>query len=353
MASINVAEFRQRGSEMVQYVANYLEHIGQRNVFPQISPGYLAPMIPKEAPEYPESWEDIISDVERVVMPGMTHWQHPRFHAYFPSGTSGPSMCADILANGLGCIGFTWAHSSVERAGLISMLQLRQIRSNDKHEMTGEDLERAINKDLAKGLMPFFCTATLGTTGCCSFDRLEEVGKVCQKYGIWLHVDAAYAGSAFICPEYRPWLNGIEYAMSFVFNAHKWLLVNFDCSCVWFKEVDWVIKSFNVDPTYLKHKHQGVVPDFRHWHIPLGRKFRSLKLWFILRRFGVESLRNYIRNHINLAHQFESWMRADGRFEIVHEVRLAVVCFRLMSIINFRSIASRKCVRPDLIAERM
>ncbi|THD21624.1 Aromatic-L-amino-acid decarboxylase [Fasciola hepatica] len=412
-ADFGLNGFRQRACETVHYVAHYLETIGQRKVFPDVLPGYLASMIPTEAPEYPESWENIMGDVERVVMPGMTHWHHPHFHAYFPAGTSSPSICADILTDGLGCIGFTWAsspactelevvmmdwlarilrlpdffmsggkgggvisgsasdstlvalfgarnrsikayqdenptasvfdaaakligyysdqaHSSVERAGLISMLRLRPVQSNEKHEMTGEALEEAVLEDLNNGLIPFFCTATLGTTGCCAFDHLEEIGQICKKYNIWLHVDAAYAGSSFICPEYRPLLNGIEHAMSFVFNPHKWLLVNFDCSCVWYKDVDWVIKSFNVDPAYLKHQHQGKVPDFRHWHIPLGRKFRSLKLWFLFRYFGVEALRNYIRNHISLAQHFESLVRADNRFEIVHDVRMALVCFRLM-----------------------
>ncbi|CAL8085830.1 unnamed protein product [Calicophoron daubneyi] len=404
--------FREHGSEMVRYVADYLEDIGKRRVFPQIAPGYLAPLIPEHAPEEPEPWSDILKDIERVVMPGITHWQHPNFHAYFPVGNSYPSICADILTDGFACIGFSWAsspactelevvmmdwlarilqlpkhflsggqgggviqgscsdatlvalfaarnkaikhyqtahpeaseyeaasklvgyysdqaHSSVERAGLISMLRLRPIQTGLSREMTGAALHEAIEQDVAKGLIPFFCTATLGTTASCAFDRLGEVGEVCDQYGIWLHVDAAYAGCSFICPEYRPLMNGIEHAMSFVFNPAKWMLVNFDCSCIWYKEVDWVIKSFSVDPVYLKHKHEGKVPDFRHWHIPLGRRFRSLKLWFVLRYYGVDKLRNYIRNHINLAHYFEELLLKDSNYEVVNKVKMGLVCFRI------------------------
>ncbi|CAH8607899.1 unnamed protein product [Dicrocoelium dendriticum] len=339
-------QFRQQGSEMVNYVADYLESIEKRKVFPTVPPGYLSLLLPKEAPQQPEPWEDVMADIERVIMPGITHWHHPRFHAYFPAGTSYPSMCADILTNGIGCIGFSWAsspactelevvmmdwlakllqlpeqfisgknsggfiqatcsdatllalfsarnrsihkyqtehpgasvyeaasklvgyysdqaHCSVERAGLISMLRLRPIVTDCTYEMRGDDLQRAIEQDLENGLLPFFCTATLGTTASCAFDRLAELGPVCNQYDLWLHVDAAYAGSSFICPEYRPLLDGIEYATSFVFNPHKWLLVNFDCSCAWYKDVNWVMKSFCVDPVYLRHRYFGEAPDFR------------------------------------------------------------------------------------------
>ncbi|TGZ66563.1 hypothetical protein CRM22_005273 [Opisthorchis felineus] len=373
------AEFRKHGCQMVNVVADYWENIGQRSVSSKVEPGYLAGLIPKEAPEDPEPWEKIMEDIERVIMPGVTHWQHPNFHAYFPTAASYPSMCADILANGFACMGFSWAanpactelevvmmdwlakmlhlpeefmsggdgggviqgscseatlvalfgarnrsiekyqkehpgatvyeaasklvgyysdqaHSSVERAGLISMIHLRKLRTGVSREMCAMDLEEAIKEDIANGLLPFFCVATLGTTGCCAFDNLKEIGPVCERYDIWLHVDAAYAGAAFICPEFRPLLDGIEHAMSFVFNPHKWLLTHFDCTCIWYKNMDWIIKSFCVDPSYLKHTHQGCAPDFRHLHIPLGRRFRSLKLWFVMRRYGVYGLQKYIRN---------------------------------------------------------
>ncbi|CAH8472314.1 unnamed protein product [Schistosoma turkestanicum] len=266
---------------MIQYVANYLENIHERKVFPNIRPGYLAKLLPNEAPNEPESWEDIMNDVESMIMPGVTHWQHPHFHAYFPCGCSYTSICADILADGISSIGFTW------------------------------------------------CCATLGTTATCGFDKLKDIGPICDKYNIWLHVDAAYAGSSFICPEYRYLMDGIEFAMSFVFNPHKWLLINFDCSIIWYREVNWVKNSFHVDPPYLKHKHQKTSIDFRHMQIPLGRKFRSLKIWFTLRRYGVKNLQTYIQNHIQLAHYFEKLILADDRFEIIAEVLMGLVCFRI------------------------
>ena len=146
---------------------------------------------------------------------------------------------------------------------------------------------------------------------------------------MWLHIDAAYAGSSFICPEYRPLLNGVEYADSFDFNPHKWMLVNFDCSAMWVKDQRSIVDAFDVDPLYLKHEYQGEIPDYRHWQVPLGRRFRSLKLWFVLRLFGQKNLREYIRNHVRLAHEFASLVEGDDRFELTNKVTLGLVCFRL------------------------
>lgn len=155
------------------------------------------------------------------------------------------------------------------------------------------------------------------------------MGPVCNEEQIWLHVDAAYAGSAFICPEYRYLMKGVERADSFNFNPHKWMLVNFDCSAMWLKEPAWVVNAFNVDPLYLKHEQQGAAPDYRHWQIPLGRRFRALKLWFVLRLYGVENIQAHIRKQIALAHQFEDLVRGDDQFEITSEVLMGLVCFRL------------------------
>lgn len=171
--------------------------------------------------------------------------------------------------------------------------------------------------------------ATLGTTNSCAFDRLDEIGLVGKSHDIWVHVDAAYAGSAFICPEYRPLLNGVENADSFNFNPHKWMLVNFDCSAMWLKDPNWVVNAFNVDPLYLKHDQQGSAPDYRHWQIPLGRRFRALKIWFVLRLYGVENLQAHIRRHCAFAKQFETLCRKDDRFEIVGKVEMGLVCFRV------------------------
>jgi aromatic-L-amino-acid/L-tryptophan decarboxylase len=182
------------------------------------------------------------------------------------------------------------AHSSVERAGLLGGIKMRKLEAGADLKLHGEVFEAAVKEDLAAGLIPFYVVATLGTTNTCAFDRLDEVGPVGNKYNVWVHVDAAYAGSAFICPEYRHLMKGIETADSFNFNPHKWLLVNFDCSAMWLKDPNWVVNAFNVDPLYLKHDQQGSAPDYRHWQIPLGRRFRALKLWFVLRLYGVENL---------------------------------------------------------------
>ncbi|XP_063089580.1 aromatic-L-amino-acid decarboxylase isoform X2 [Cavia porcellus] len=373
---MNASEFRRRGKEMVDYVANYLEGIESRLVYPDVEPGYLRPLIPSSAPEEPETYEDIIGDIERIIMPGVTHWNSPYFFAYFPTANSYPSMLADMLCGAISCIGFSWgsaseatlvallaartkvirrlqaaspeltqaaimeklvayasdqAHSSVERAGLIGGVRMKLIPSDSNFAMRASALREALERDKAAGLIPFFVVATLGTTNCCSFDSLLEVGPICNQEEMWLHIDAAYAGSAFICPEFRHLLDGVEFADSFNFNPHKWLLVNFDCSAMWVKQRTDLIGAFKLDPVYLKHGHQdsGLITDYRHWQIPLGRRFRSLKMWFVFRMYGIKGLQAHIRKHVQLAHEFESLVRQDPRFEICMEVTLGLVCFRL------------------------
>ncbi|KAG4067045.1 hypothetical protein HA402_000036 [Bradysia odoriphaga] len=407
-------DFKDFAKCMTDYIADYLENIRDRRVLPTVQPGYLRPLIPEEAPVKPDQWKDVMADIERVIMPGVTHWHSPKFHAYFPTANSYPAIVADMLSGAIACIGFTWiaspactelevemlnwlgkmidlpkeflassggkaggviqgtaseatlvallgakartmgrvkaehpewdestirsklvgycsaqAHSSVERAGLLGGVQLRLIKADSENRLRGDALEAAIKEDIAAGNIPFYVVATLGTTNSCAFDYLDEIGPVGNKYNVWVHVDAAYAGSAFICPEYRHYMKGIETADSFNFNPHKWMLVNFDCSAMWLKEPEWVVNAFNVDPLYLKHDQQGAAPDYRHWQIPLGRRFRALKLWFVLRLYGVENLQAHIRRHCGFATQFEELCRKDDRFEIVGKVQMGLVCFRL------------------------
>ncbi|KAM7420385.1 hypothetical protein PAMA_014892 [Pampus argenteus] len=413
---MDTAEFRRRGKEMVDYVADYLENLEQRPVYPDVEPGYLRSLIPTEAPLEPESYEDIIKDVERVIMPGITHWHSPYFYAYFPAASSYPAMLADMLSTAIGCIGFSWAaspacteletvmldwlgkmlqlpkcfiagtdghgggviqgtaseatlmsllaarckaircvqasnpamseaeilsklvaytseqaHSSVERAGLIGGVNMRKVPTDKSYAVTGDMLKKMVEEDKAAGLIPFYLCATLGTTPSCAFDHITELGPICNKENMWMHIDAAYAGSAFICPEFRPLLNGVEFADSFNFNPHKWLLVNFDCSTMWVKKRSDMIGAFKIEPLYLKHENQesGLVTDYRHWQIPLGRRFRSLKMWFVFRMYGLQGLQAHIRKQVGLAKEFESLVRADKRFEICAEVIMGLVCFRL------------------------
>uniref|UniRef100_A0A8C5BRX8 Aromatic-L-amino-acid decarboxylase n=1 Tax=Gadus morhua TaxID=8049 RepID=A0A8C5BRX8_GADMO len=365
---MDAAEFRRRGKEMVDFVADYLENIEHRRVYPDVEPGYLRSMIPSEAPLEPESYEDVLKDVDRVIMPGITHWQSPHFHAYFPSASSYPALLADMLCGGLGCIGFTWAASpacteletvmldwlgkmlqlpedflagtkgqgggviqgTASEATLMALLAARCKAVKCVHESDPQRSEADIISKLIAYTSEEFC-ATLGTTPSCAFDKITELGPLCNAENIWMHIDAAYAGSSFICPEFRPLLDGVEFADSFNFNPHKWLLVNFDCSAMWVKKRTDLIGAFKLDPVYLKYDNQesGLVTDYRHWGIPLGRRFRSLKLWFVFRMYGQSGLQAYIRKHVELAKVFETMVKKDKRFEICAEVVLGLVCFRL------------------------
>ncbi|XP_029661350.1 tyrosine decarboxylase-like isoform X2 [Formica exsecta] len=383
---MDIEEFRVRGKEMVDYICDFMSNIHTRRVTPDVGPGYLRPLLPSGPPNDPESWDEIMKDVESKIMPGITHWQHPRFHAYFPAGNSFPSILGDMLSDAIGCIGFSWAaspacteletivcdwfgkaiglptdflyfsegskgggviegsasecilvcmlaaraqaiarlkespvhahldetallgklmaycsresHSSVEKDAMISFVKLRILEPDEKSVLRGETLRQAIESDVAEGYVPFFVSTTLGTTACCSFDNLREIGPVCKKYpGIWLHVDAAYAGNAFICPELKYLMAGIEYADSFNTNTNKFLLTNFDCSCLWVRDRFKLTSALVVDPLYLQHTHADTAIDYRHWSIALSRRFRSLKLWFVIRSYGISGLQAYIRNH--------------------------------------------------------
>merc|ERR1711971_1134253 len=389
--------------------------IRDRRVFPEVKPGYLRELVPDKAPDMGEDWDSIFGDIERVIMPGVTHWQSPYMHAYFPALNSYPSLLGDMLADGINCLGFTWAsspacteleslvmdwlgqaiglpqeflhktpgslgggviqttasestfvcllagrteaikryqtifpdiedaeinsrlvgycsdqaHSSVEKAGLIGLVKLRYIESDEKLSLRGDKLREAIRQDRDNGLIPFFVCATLGTTGACAFDNLQEIGPICQEEQLWLHVDAAYAGSAFVCPEFRGWMKGIEFADSIAFNPSKWLMVHFDCTAMWVKNSRSLHRTFNVEPLYLQHENSGLAIDYMHWQVPLSKRFRALKLWFVIRNYGVKGLQAHIRKGVRLAQKFESLVRSDPRFEIPAARHLGMVVFRL------------------------
>ncbi|KAL0273790.1 UNVERIFIED_CONTAM: hypothetical protein PYX00_006383 [Menopon gallinae] len=413
---MNVEEFRRYGKELIDFIADYIENSRDFPVLPSSEPGYLQNLIPREAPEESEKWDDIMKDVVKYILPGMTHWQSPHFHAYFPAGQSYPSILGELLSAGLGTVEFTWlsspistelevivmdwlgkliglpdeflncsdgkgggiiqgsasetvfvcllaakqrmlkrlleqdpnldpdvikqkmvayssdqSNSCVEKAGRLGSMKMRLLKSDNNCRLRGETLLKAIKEDIENGLIPTYLCATLGTTPTCAFDRIDELSPICSQYGIWLHVDAAYAGAAFICPEYRHLMKAVETTDSFNMNPHKWLLVNFDCSAFWIKDSTWLIETLNVDRIYLDHHKRAIssARDHRNWEIPLGRRFRSLKLWFTLRSYGAKGLQKFIRYQIYLAKEFEKLVRSDVRFEIPFESSLGLICFRL------------------------
>ncbi|XP_011693364.1 PREDICTED: aromatic-L-amino-acid decarboxylase-like isoform X2 [Wasmannia auropunctata] len=411
---MDTSEFVEFAKATIDYVADYTETLRSRNVLPNVEPGYLSKLLPQEAPEKSEKWQEILKDVEQYIMPGITHWNSPHFHAYFPTANSYPAIVAEILSCAIGCIGFNWiaspactelevitcnwlgrllglpneflnssngtgggviqgsasectficllaakehttrrmkrlhpeldedyiksklvaytsnqSNSSVEKAGILGSMPMRLLSVDDKCSLRGETLKKAVEEDLEKGLIPCYVVATLGTTGTCAFDNIDEIGPICEEYNLWLHIDAAYAGAAFVCPEFRHLMSGVQYADSFNVNAHKWLLTNFDASVMWVKDSRRLIEAFSVNRIYLAHDNEGLVPDYRNWQIALGRRFRSLKLWFVMRIYGVQGLQEHIRNTIKLAKLFETYVRSDDRFEIVTEVVMGLVCFRI------------------------
>ncbi|XP_066968853.1 aromatic-L-amino-acid decarboxylase isoform X3 [Macrobrachium rosenbergii] len=416
-------EYRKWGKRIVDEMSTYITNIRERRVLPDVKPGYMRALVPDHAPEDPEPFTNLYSDLEDVIMPGMMHWQSPHNHAYFPALHSYPSLLADMVANAINCIGFTWAsspaatelemivmdwlakmidlpehflhsnkeshgggviqttaseatfvsvlaarteaigkvlvelgvigdqareeqarydtfsrlvaycsnqaHSSVEKAGLIGFVRLRLVDSDENLSMRPDELVRLIEEDRKEGYIPFYVCATLGTTGSCSFDNLEEIGPICKENDMWLHVDAAYAGAAFICPEFRTFMRGIEWTHSIAFNPSKWLMVHFDCTAMWVKDSQALHRSFNVDPIYLQHENTGLAIDFMHWQVGLSKRFRALKLWWVIRSFGVKGLQKHIRESVRLAAKFEAFVRSDPRFEIPAVRHLGLVVFRL------------------------
>ncbi|XP_067950306.1 aromatic-L-amino-acid decarboxylase-like [Watersipora subatra] len=401
-------DFRKAGKEMIDYMADHIEGLAQHPVVPSVKPGFLINQLPNSAPNEGECFDKIMEDVKKLIIPGMTHWQHPDFHAYFPAGNSFPSILGEMLESALGCIGFSWAaspscteleiqimdwlgqaiglpenflhssgtgggvlqgsasesvlvamiaartkafkkhrlcsgtrlvaycsnlaHSCVEKAALICNVRLHQLEPGTDYSLDGETLRKAMERDVNDNLIPFFVCATIGTTSVCSFDNMASISSVLTRLAleVWLHVDSAYAGNAFICPEFQHLLlDGIEAVDSLEFNANKWMLTNFDCGCMWVKDRLALENSLCVDPLYLKHDHQHLTTDFRNWGIPLSRRFRALKLWFVIRTYGICGLQKYIREHVRLAKRFTKSLLKDKRFEQIGRTYMGLICFRL------------------------
>jgi aromatic-L-amino-acid decarboxylase len=403
-------EFRLHGREVVDWIADYYENIESFPVLSQVQPGQIRSSLPKDPPLQGESFEAILQDVSRLILPGITHWQSPNFFAFFPANASGPSILGELLSAGLGVQGMLWAtspactelethvldwlvdmlglpeqfnsqgkgggviqdtassaslsallaarekatgfqtnqkgcdgklsaytstqaHSSIEKAVKIAGLgvnNLRLIEVDDRFAMKPQALARQIGQDRQAGLIPCFVSATVGTTSSNALDPLPEIGRICKKEGLWFHVDGAMAGTAALCPEYRYIIKGLESADSFCFNPHKWMFTNFDCDCFFVADREVLINTLTILPEYLRNKasESGAVIDYRDWHIQLGRRFRALKLWFVLRHYGIEGLQYHVRQHIKLAQTFAGWVQEDDRFELAAPAPLNLVCFR-------------------------
>ncbi len=403
-------EFRRYGYEIIDWIVAYWQRVESFPVLAQAEPGDIRAQLPADPPAQGEPFAAILADIERVIMPGITHWQSPNFFAFFPSNTSGPSILGELMSAGLGIQGMLWAtspactelethvldwlvdmlalpdkfkssgtgggviqdtassavlcallaareratgfaanrrgadgkltvytstqtHSSVEKAVKIAGLgseQLRQIAVDEQFSMRADALAEQIQQDRAAGLTPCFVCATIGTTSTNAIDPLPEIAKIAQREGLWLHVDAAMSGSVALCPEFRHTHAGVESADSYCFNPHKWLFTNFDCDCFYVANRAELIQTLSVLPEYLRNQatESGAVIDYRDWHIPLGRRFRALKLWFVIRHYGVEGLQFHIRRHIELAQQFADWVRQSPEFEVAAPAPFNLVCFR-------------------------
>ncbi|XP_038622937.1 histidine decarboxylase [Tachyglossus aculeatus] len=252
-----------------------------------------------------------------------------RKHKILEMKKSEPNVEESTLNSRLVAYTSNQAHSSVMKAGLIALVRMRLLDVDDDMSLRGETLQRAIEKDREKGLVPAWVCATLGTTGVCAFDCLEELGPICAREGLWLHIDAAYSGTSFLCPEYRHFMRGIEFTDSFAFNPPKWMMVHFDCTGFWVKDKKKLHQAFGVTPEYLKYANSENATDFMHWQIPLSRRFRALKLWFVIRNYGVKNLQAHVRQSIDMAKYFESLVRSDPLFEIPYKRYLGLVVFRL------------------------
>ena len=401
---MNLQDFRRHGHELIDWMADFFEQIEQLPVKSKVRPGEIIARLPKRAPDEPQSFEDIMKDFNRDIMPGMTHWQHPGWHAYFAANNSYPSILGEMLTSALGAQCMSWvtspaateleervmewlrdmtglpksftgvlqdsastatlvslltarerfsdfdinkngfygrgvftvycsteAHSSVEKAVKIAGLgkeNLRKIEVDEMFAMKPGALQAAIDHDREHGFLPLAVVAAIGTTGSTAVDPLPAIGEICSGEKIWLHVDAAWAGTAMLLPEKRHMIEGIEYADTYVFNPHKWMFTNFDASAFFVKDKEALIRTFEILPEYLKTKEGTSVNNYRDWGIQLGRRFRALKLWFVIRNFGVKQMQNIIRNHIKMAEDFAGWVEQSSDFELLAPAPLATVCFR-------------------------
>ncbi|KAI7727381.1 hypothetical protein M8C21_001359 [Ambrosia artemisiifolia] len=405
-------EFRRQAHLVVDFIADYYSNIENYPVCSQVEPGYLTKTMPQSAPLQPAPIETILQDVQKHIIPGITHWQSPRFFGYFQSNGSTGNFLGEMLLTGFNSVGFNWLASPAATElemlvmeWLLKLLQLpnsfsfsssgggvihgstcesfvctliaareKRLQSGTKGDALGklvvycsdqthfslqkacqvvgisphnvrsiqtkrsmnfqlspDALLTAIEADVRAGLIPLYVCLTVGTTPTTAVDPLLTLSEVARRFGMWVHVDAAYAGSACICPEFRHFLDGVEGANSFSFNPHKWFLTTLDCCCLWVKDQSDLTKALSNDPELLKNKASETkkVVDYKNWQIALSRRFRAMKLWMVIRSYGVTGLQQVVRKHVKLAKHFEALLSADNRFEVVVPTNFATVCFRV------------------------
>ena len=402
---MNSDEFRAAGHRLIDWIADYRATIESRPVMAQTEPGAIKAKLPATPPQHPESFDAVLRDLDTIVLPGITTWQHPRFFGYFPSNGLYASLLGDYVSSGLGVIGLAWqsspalteveevvvdwmrqmlglsdrwsgvindtaststlvallcarerttnyglargglqeeaaplvvyatahSHSSVEKAALLAGFGKRHVRivpHDSSHAMRPESLENMIKDDIADGLKPCAVVATTGTTTTTALDPLAAISKVARAHGVWMHVDAAMAGSAMILPECRWMWDGVEGADSVIVNAHKWLGAVFDCAVYFVRDPEHLVRVMSTNPSYLQTAADGRVKNYRDWGLPLGRRFRALKLWFLIREQGVEGLQERLRRDSGNAKWLEQEISADPQWKVLAPVVLQTLCVR-------------------------
>lgn len=397
--------FRQEAARLLDWIAGYLGGAERYPVLARVRPGEVQAALPGAPPELPEPLPLVLDDALRVVIPGITHWNHPGFFAYFANSSTAPAILGELLSAALNANAMLWktspaatelelvvmdwlrqllglpaaffgviqdtasasslvalaaareavpgldarrrglvgqarlrmyasehAHSSIEKAGIvlgIGQEGLRKIPVDAEYRMDPRALAAAVAEDRAAGFTPFAVTATVGTTSTTSVDPVPAIAAVCEREGLWLHVDAAYAGAAALLPEQRRLLDGCERADSLVMNPHKWLFVPLDLSALYTRRREVMRAAFSLVPEYLRTPEEAFAPNLMDYGVSLGRRFRALKLWMVLRAFGRSGLEARLREHVRLAHAFREWIEADPLFEVAAPTPLSVVCFRV------------------------
>jgi len=399
-------EFGEAGQQLIEWINTYFQQIDNRPVLPEIKPGDIRKLLPTAPPKSGEKIFDILGDLDKIIMPGMTHWNHPNFFAYFATSGSAAGILGELASAAFNVNGMLWkscpasteleqvtldwlrqmlalpddfwgiiydtaslsslhaiaaareqlsdlrireeglsgrnlprlrlyaseqAHSSIDKAALtlgVGLAGIRKIPVDEKFQMKPEALSQAIAEDRRQGWRPFCVVATVGTTSTTSIDPVPEIAEICEREDLWLHVDASYGGSAAVVPEMRHVLEGSERADSFVVNPHKWLFVQLDLSAFYTRKPEVLKRAFSLIPEYLRTQEDDEVENFMDYGVPLGRRFRALKLWFVLRYFGVDGIAARIRYHIELAQKLARWIDEHDDFERMAPTPFSTLCFR-------------------------